>query len=370
MLEASLSPSLPDLPAKKKPKLWHKYAVVPALDSIPKMGFDATEDDANEEEVVFPVKPVKMDSAATAADSTTSALLEHVDRLMSANVDMQATSTTSPEAPPVEPPEPLGLVPANVDMPATSTTSPEAPPVEPPEPLGLVPANVDMQATSTTSPEAAPAEPLPPLPAPDEPPESPGPTGPVPDASQPAEPVEKTAVTAAVSEPLDAGNPADGSDGHGAGSGAAASSASVGGPANMDVPPSAPDVTNNFLQMCEVNINPSEDPAPEPQKTMFFKAGLIVPGIALKKFKLAALEDQSRSQSFAGALGEGEITMYKTQRPKLTGLCMGDFTSDPAAFWHWVRHHLREKPVAAVLIFDGFSLTMEDAPWLCKKNLL
>ena len=57
MLEASLSPSLPDTPVKKKAKLWHKYVVVPALDSIPKMGFDATEDDANEEEVVFPVKP-------------------------------------------------------------------------------------------------------------------------------------------------------------------------------------------------------------------------------------------------------------------------------------------------------------------------
>ena len=76
-----------------------------------------------------------MDIAAAAANSTTSALPEHVDRLMSANVDMQATSTTSPEAPPVEPPEPLGLVPANVDTQATSTTSPEAAPVEPPPPL-------------------------------------------------------------------------------------------------------------------------------------------------------------------------------------------------------------------------------------------
>ena len=92
--------------------------------------------------------------------------------------------------------------------------------------------------------------------------------------------MEKTAVTAAVSEPLDAGNPADGSDGRGAGSGAAASSASVGGPANMDVPPSAPNVTNNFLQMCEVNINPSEDPAPEPQKTdgcSAFSDGVVWP---------------------------------------------------------------------------------------------
>ena len=133
--------------------------------------------------------------------------------------------------------------------------------------------------------------------------------------------------------------------------------------ADMDAPPSDAVVTNEFLDMCKP-VTSSEDPVKESQQDLFMSAGLIVPGIALKKFKLAALEDPNRGGCFVGAAGVADVTMYKVARPKVTGLCLGDFTSDPVAFWQWAVRHLGTKPVGALFLYDAFSLSIDDAAGL------
>ena len=158
-------------------------------------------------------------------------------------------------------------------------------------------------------------------------------------------------------QPADAGEPNHPE----AGSHTAAPSSSNGMvPASVDA---QKDVTGQFLDFDQAMAVANLEPVSESQKEIFMGAKLIVPGIALKKFKLALVDGQERSSCFLGVMGVGDMTMYKTTRPKLTGLVVGDFLTDPKEFWQWVQEHLCDKPVGALFVFDRFRLPIQDATW-------
>lgn len=121
------------------------------------------------------------------------------------------------------------------------------------------------------------------------------------------------------------------------------------------------DVTKSFLKMYQPKIQVGEQPK-ETQKDVFMQADLIVPGIALKKFKMALVDSPNRSTCYVAALGVEEMTQYKVQRPKLCGMCMGDHQSTPDSFWQATQRHLRDKPLAALIVFEDFQGQMQDVP--------
>ena len=133
------------------------------------------------------------------------------------------------------------------------------------------------------------------------------------------------------------------------------------GPAPEDAPQEKI-VTDNFFEQDALKL--ADEPAKASQREAFMKADLIMPGIALKKFKMALADDAARSQSYLGVCGVDDFTMYKTKRKRATGLCMGAFTPNPEQFWNLAAPHLRNKPLAALLVFEDFQATIEDATQL------
>lgn len=118
------------------------------------------------------------------------------------------------------------------------------------------------------------------------------------------------------------------------------------------------DVTNNFLPMLDKK---KKDPAlsAETQKDMFKNADILVPGIALKKFALALSEGNVFSTHMA-ALGVENTTMYKLAKPKLCGICIGDFKTNPDLFWATTMSHLGAKPIAAIFVHLQAGISIAD----------
>ena len=142
---------------------------------------------------------------------------------------------------------------------------------------------------------------------------------------------------------------------------------------NMDVngPPAGeaptPDITQDFLKMYQPKISPEQEKVT--MRQLFMEADLLVPGIALKKFKQALAEDENRSKSYIATLGVESFTMYKTSRPKLFGMMMGNFQEDPIKFWQSSSQHL-VKPLGALFIFDNADMTVDDATLICLQLFL
>lgn len=115
------------------------------------------------------------------------------------------------------------------------------------------------------------------------------------------------------------------------------------------------DITQQFLPMLEKKKKDPEVSA-ETQKDMFKNADILVPGIALKKFALALSEENAPS-TYMAVLGVENFTMYKLARPKLCGICMGDFNASPEEFWAQTMSHLGTKAIAAIFVHleAGFS---------------
>ena len=120
-------------------------------------------------------------------------------------------------------------------------------------------------------------------------------------------------------------------------------------------------VTDLFLSKDVVVVG--DQPAQETMKEAFLKADFILPGIALKKFKLALVDDLARSSTYLAALGGDVMTMYKTTRVKACGMCMGDWALDTQKFWKLTGDHLKTKPLAALMIFEDFQLGVASATW-------
>ena len=117
------------------------------------------------------------------------------------------------------------------------------------------------------------------------------------------------------------------------------------------------DVTDEFLPMLGKKKRDPE--IVETQKDMFKNADVIEPGIALKKFALA-ISGGMASSTYMAALGVENITMYKLAKPKLCGICIGDFKSSPENFWTTAISHPGAKAIAAIFVPLPAGISTED----------
>eukprot|EP00435_Cladocopium_sp_Y103_P039028 s3536_g10.t1 len=117
------------------------------------------------------------------------------------------------------------------------------------------------------------------------------------------------------------------------------------------------DLANIFL--------PDKEPVPVDQcstmtqKDRFFKSNFLIPGIALKKFAMAAQVDGVNTSDYMAVMGSHLITMYKRKKLAAQGLVMGPFSTDPQYFWQKATKHLRCKTCAAIVLFDTFNGSVE-----------
>ncbi len=98
-------------------------------------------------------------------------------------------------------------------------------------------------------------------------------------------------------------------------------------------------------------------------KTCYMKAELIIPGIALKKFKQTLVEQPTRAGGYFAALAVAEVTMYKVKKPRLVAMCAGDVLADPQRFWNRAATHMGLHPLKALILFDGFKGDLDTVAW-------
>ena len=117
------------------------------------------------------------------------------------------------------------------------------------------------------------------------------------------------------------------------------------------------DHTASFLSLAE----PAEAGASKSsvsQRESFKNADLVVPGVALKKFKLAITE-AGNAEGYMAALGYREATLYKIPRPCLCSMTMGDVLGESSAFWSWVAQQVHGSKVGAIFVSDQFKGSVE-----------
>ncbi len=97
-------------------------------------------------------------------------------------------------------------------------------------------------------------------------------------------------------------------------------------------------------------------------KDRFSRAELIVPGIALKKFK-QCLEDEEQSVApFVAILGVSQLKRYKIQRPMLQNMLMGN-TESHATIWEHVSKHMKDLSVGAIFTAFNSSWDVSTVPF-------
>ena len=94
-------------------------------------------------------------------------------------------------------------------------------------------------------------------------------------------------------------------------------------------------------------------------KERFMATGLVVPAIALKKMRMA-LDKAEASQNYLAVLSSGPIKRYSTTKPMLQCMVLGDTTATD--FWKHVADHFKGRQVAAAMMAEGSSWTMELEP--------
>ena len=97
------------------------------------------------------------------------------------------------------------------------------------------------------------------------------------------------------------------------------------------------------------------------QKDQFMGCSFVMPGIALKKNSMALSVEGSDIPSYVAVLGTHKVKMYKTSKPSVSGMVMGDMMKDPKVFWKTVSDHLREKQIAAIFVFDTLRTGIAEA---------
>ena len=124
------------------------------------------------------------------------------------------------------------------------------------------------------------------------------------------------------------------------------------------------DITKNFLE------EPQGDHKDEAStKDMFISAELIVPGIALKKFKMyLASENHDSADSKFAMLGVGEIRKYRTERKCLQGMVLADMTKMAEETWRTAAKHLENKGLIAIFVASGSEVSLSNATWT-KRSL-
>ena len=98
-------------------------------------------------------------------------------------------------------------------------------------------------------------------------------------------------------------------------------------------------------------------------KGQFLTASLVVPGIALKKFKMAMAADAANATNFVAVFGEATVKMHRAVRPTLEGMIIGNLTRHQQTFWASAAKHLKTKGISAILQPSGSATSIEAASW-------
>lgn len=109
--------------------------------------------------------------------------------------------------------------------------------------------------------------------------------------------------------------------------------------------------------------NSSTAEASASTKTQFLNASLVVPGIALKKFKMAMAANTTDARSFIAVFGEATVKMHKAIRPTLEGMVIGNLTRHQQTFWAAATKQLKTKTMAAILQPSDSPTSIEAASW-------
>lgn len=124
------------------------------------------------------------------------------------------------------------------------------------------------------------------------------------------------------------------------------------------------DMTGMFNPIGDDDV---EDELDQSNKEKFVAADLLVPGIAMKKFKLSLHDEMGEGndiqpESFIGILSVGDISKYKHTRPILKRMAMGDCMKE--RFWASVGSHLHGHPIAAIVKTRSSMIQLKDVSWL------
>lgn len=164
------------------------------------------------------------------------------------------------------------------------------------------------------------------------------------------------------SEATDAGAPAEDNS---SGVVCEAASSSTSAPKDAVIQPQ--DITQSFFTPGEDLVKCTQTSL-GPQKDRFMRAKLVVPGISVKKFHLATHSSQQRdgvtqrSTTHIAVLGRSVIKQYRTSKPTLAGMVIGDALTNPETFWNTCTKHLKTTKIAAIFLTDNFTGTPEDVP--------
>ena len=165
---------------------------------------------------------------------------------------------------------------------------------------------------------------------------------PPPDAPPPDEP--------STHGPADSSSPKNAAAASGEQSAEASSSSSVPNPQGAVVEDPNQDITEQFVR--EATDKASAEP-PVSAKDRFFECDLVIPAIALKKFKQLDSTDAVLS-THVGVLGQDECQMYKTKKKRLCTMMFGDFFTDRDSFWKHAVSQCKNQRVYGIFLFDSF----------------
>ena len=101
-------------------------------------------------------------------------------------------------------------------------------------------------------------------------------------------------------------------------------------------------------------------------KTKFLEADVLVPGIALKKFKQALHDEMGEGneinmESFLGVTSIGDFKRYKKSRHVLQRMAMGDVEAMKDKFWNSVAAHMKDHSIAAIFKTSSSRISVQDA---------
>ena len=145
---------------------------------------------------------------------------------------------------------------------------------------------------------------------------------------------------------------------------APAGAAHDGGGSIVEAPPvSNMAVGHDITQMTAPIMDDLPEECEESIQTRFLKAGVVVPGIALKKLKMVLEKDLRPNSTVIAILGLGHIKKYKKSRPVLQNMVVGDLEN--TSFWQKVAEHLKDKRIGAMMFPCTTPFTMEQVSrWL------
>lgn len=121
------------------------------------------------------------------------------------------------------------------------------------------------------------------------------------------------------------------------------------------------DITQLFLPRPSVQKKASS----ACNKTRFLASDLIVPGISLKKMKVA-MESSPESRTLMAWLGQGHVTMYKTERVCLHGMTILDASLHVGDALGKACKNLEKTPLIALMLPANSSLDVGDVACFMK----